>query len=187
MRWLKSLFARERREREFDCELQFHLDAATRQKIAHGILPEEARRQAMLELGGKEQTARQLRDVHGIAFAERARADLKAGLRLMRRAPGFSAAVILTLALGIGAMRSQITARFLAQGLRVALIGCACGLLLALASSRLLAGMLFGVSTFDAVTLIGVILLILLVAGFAALVPALRASRTDPMRVLREQ
>jgi predicted permease len=91
------------------------------------------------------------------------------------------------LRLALGAMRSQITTRYLMQGLRVAVVGCACGLLLGVASARLLAGMLFGVSGLDALTLSGVIVLILTVAGLAALIPALRASRTDPMQVLREE
>jgi ABC-type antimicrobial peptide transport system permease subunit len=91
------------------------------------------------------------------------------------------------LRLALGAMRSQITTRYLMQGLRVALIGCACGLLMAVASARLLAGMLYGVSNFDAKTFGGVIALVLFVAGFAAFVPAFRASRTDPMNVLREE
>ena len=84
-------------------------------------------------------------------------------------------------------MPSQITTRYLTQGLRVALIGCACGLLVGAASARVLAGMLFGISSLDATTFSGVILLVLVVAGLAALIPALRASRTNPMQVLREQ
>ena len=91
------------------------------------------------------------------------------------------------LRLALGAMRSQIRRRYLMQGLRVALIGCACGLVLAVASARLLAGMLFGISSFDATTFSAVILLVLAVAGLAALIPAFRASRTDPMEALREQ
>jgi ABC-type antimicrobial peptide transport system permease subunit len=91
------------------------------------------------------------------------------------------------LRLALGAMRSQITTRYLKQGLRVALIGCACGLVMAVASARLLSGMLYGVSSFDPKTFAGVIALVLFVAGFAALVPALRASRTDPMNALREE
>jgi putative ABC transport system permease protein len=91
------------------------------------------------------------------------------------------------LRLAMGAMRYQIAKRFLAQGLRVAAIGCVCGLALAGGAGRLLSGMLFGVSTFDNLTLFCVVLLILIVASLAALIPALRASRTDPMNVLREQ
>jgi putative ABC transport system permease protein len=90
------------------------------------------------------------------------------------------------LRLALGAMRSQIIRRYLAQGLRVALIGCACGLVMAIASARLLSGMLYGVSSLDAKTFAGVIAVVVLVAGCAAFVPAFRASRTDPMNVLRE-
>jgi putative ABC transport system permease protein len=91
------------------------------------------------------------------------------------------------LRLAVGARRSQILMRYLAQGMRVTVVGCACGLVLAALSARFLAGMLFGVSRFDPVTLSAVVGCLLLVAASACLIPALRASRTDPMRVLREQ
>jgi putative ABC transport system permease protein len=110
MRWLKSLFLHQGREKEFDRELQFHIEEEARNKVAGGMPEPEAHRQAVLELGGKEQAAQQLCDMHSFAFLERARADLKAGFRLMQRAPGFSAAVILTLALGIGANSAVFSA-----------------------------------------------------------------------------
>ena len=110
MHWLKSLFGRERREQEFDRELRFHIDAATREYEAKGLTPTEARRMAMLEFGGKEQTTQELRDIHVIGLLERVRANVKAGFRLMRRAPGFSAAVVLTLALGNGANSAVFSA-----------------------------------------------------------------------------
>jgi ABC-type antimicrobial peptide transport system permease subunit len=69
----------------------------------------------------------------------------------------------------------------------VALVGSACGLVLAAAGGRLLSGILFGVSSLDAAAFAGVLVLVLLVSGCAAFVPAWRASRTDPMEVLREQ
>ena len=111
MHWLKSLFGRRnRREQELDRELQFHIEAVTREFEAKGMTSAEAHRQAMLEFGGKEQTAQELRDVHVIGLVERMRANVRAGFRLMRRAPGFSAAVILTLALGIGANSAVFSA-----------------------------------------------------------------------------
>jgi len=110
MRWLKSLFRRKRQEQEFDSELQFHIDEITRDNQACGMPYEEARRQAMLEFGGKEQAAQGLRDVHSVALLERTLANLKSGFRLMHRAPGFSAAVILTLTLGIGANSAVFSA-----------------------------------------------------------------------------
>ncbi|MEO6804742.1 MAG: ABC transporter permease [Edaphobacter sp.] len=90
------------------------------------------------------------------------------------------------LRLALGAVPRQITRRFLLQGLRVALIGCVAGLVLAAGLSRLLAGMLYGVSALDPATYVIVLLLTLLVATIASLVPAVRAARVEPTEVLRE-
>ena len=89
--------------------------------------------------------------------------------------------------LALGALRGQIITRFLAQGLRVALVGCVAGLILALALSHFVAGMLYGVSALDPSTYAAVIALILLVAATASLFPALRAAHTDPVKVLRDE
>jgi len=91
------------------------------------------------------------------------------------------------LRLALGALRGQIVQQFLWQGLLVCLLGCAAGFVLAAASSRVLAGLLYGVSPTDLPTLAGVILLVLLVAAVASLLPSLRASRVEPMHVLREE
>ncbi len=91
------------------------------------------------------------------------------------------------LRLALGALRTQIAAKFLALGLGVALAGCAAGWGLAAASARLLAGMLYGVARTDAVTLVGVTALVVAVATGASLLPALRAARLEPMDVLREE
>ena len=91
------------------------------------------------------------------------------------------------LRLAVGAMPRQVAARFLLQGLRVAVIGCIAGLLLGAGLGRWLMGMLYGVSPLDPATYLGVLLLILMVAALASLVPAMRAARVDPTRVLREE
>jgi putative ABC transport system permease protein len=91
------------------------------------------------------------------------------------------------LRLALGAMRSQIVGKFLAQGLGVSLAGCIAGIALAAAFTRLLAGMLFGVSAWDAPTLASVVILVLAVSVIASLLPAIRASRLEPMQVLREE
>jgi hypothetical protein len=91
------------------------------------------------------------------------------------------------LRIALGALRQQIALRFLLQGLRVSIVGCLFGLALAAASVRLLSGMLYGVSSFDPATFGGVVVLVLLVAALATVVPAARAARTDPMRVLRDE
>ena len=67
MHWLRSFLSRDRREREFERELQFHIDEVTRENMAHGMPHEEAYRQAMLEFGGKEQATQELRDVYAAA------------------------------------------------------------------------------------------------------------------------
>ena len=89
--------------------------------------------------------------------------------------------------LALGAMRSQIVARFLVQGIRVAVVGCFAGMALGVAMTRFLAGMLYGVSPLDPGTYAGVICLILAVAALASLIPALRAARVQPVEVLREE
>ena len=91
------------------------------------------------------------------------------------------------LRLALGALRSQIVSQFLWQGLSVCIAGCLFGWALAVASTRLLAGLLYGVSPTDAPTLSSVIFLVLSVAGVASLVPAIRAARVEPMQVLREE
>ena len=90
------------------------------------------------------------------------------------------------LRLALGARRTQIVGQFLAQGLRAALLGCTAGLAIAEASGRLLAGMLYGVSPSDVPTLAGVVGIVVAVSILASLLPAIRASRLEPMQVLRE-
>jgi putative ABC transport system permease protein len=89
--------------------------------------------------------------------------------------------------LALGALRSQIAAGFVFQGLRVAAIGCAAGLAMGLGLSHFLASMLYGVSALDPITYAGVVLLILLVAALASLAPAVRVAWVDPNRILREE
>jgi ABC-type antimicrobial peptide transport system permease subunit len=91
------------------------------------------------------------------------------------------------LRLALGALRMQIVRQFLAQGLSVALLGCVAGLALTAVFGRLLSGMLFGVSAWDAATLGGVVATVLAVSVLASLLPAIRAARLEPMQVLREQ
>ena len=91
------------------------------------------------------------------------------------------------LRLALGAMPGEIVKRFLLQGLRVSILGSVAGLALAAATARLLSGMLYGVSPSDVATGSAVILLVLAVATGASLLPAFRASRVEPMEVLRDE
>jgi ABC-type antimicrobial peptide transport system permease subunit len=85
----------------------------------------------------------------------------------------------------LGASRERILRLVITQSARFALVGLACGLQLAIWGSRFLASLLYGVSPFDPVTLIAVVITLCLVAGAAAVIPAVRAARVDPSIALR--
>ncbi len=91
------------------------------------------------------------------------------------------------LRLALGAMRGQIVQQFLSHGLLVTALGCAAGIAIALAFTRLLSGALFGVSVNDPLTLAGVVIAVLLVSVLASLLPSIRASRFEPLEVLRDE
>jgi putative ABC transport system permease protein len=91
------------------------------------------------------------------------------------------------LRLALGALRTQVVRQFMAVGLRTTALGCAAGLVLAAGFARLLSGMLFGVSASDPTTVVGVLILVLAVSAAAALIPAVRAARVEPMQALREE
>ena len=91
------------------------------------------------------------------------------------------------LRIALGAVRNQILTHFLAKGIGVSIVGCVAGVALAAGFARVLAGMLYGVSTSDPATLSTVVLIMLGVAAIASLLPAIRAARVEPMQVLREE
>ncbi len=89
------------------------------------------------------------------------------------------------LRLALGANTSDLMRLVVGQGIRVALAGVAIGLLASLAATRLLAGMLFGVSPLDPLTFAAVVAVLVAAAALASFVPARRATRVDPMVALR--
>ncbi len=91
------------------------------------------------------------------------------------------------LRLAVGAVRARIVGHFVFAGLRIGLAGAVVGLALAAAFTRVLAGMLYGVSPWDPGTMAAVLAGVLAVALLASLVPSIRAARLDPMEVLREE
>jgi len=91
------------------------------------------------------------------------------------------------LRLAVGAERGRIVRQFVLAGLRAGAAGTAAGLGLTAAFTRILAGMLYGVSPWDAVTMAEVVAGVMAVAAAASLMPAFRAARLEPMEVLREE
>jgi ABC-type antimicrobial peptide transport system permease subunit len=91
------------------------------------------------------------------------------------------------LRLALGAGRARIVRQFVMRGLFVASLGCLAGLALALAFTRVLAGILFGVAPDDPLTLSTVVGAMIAVAGLASLLPAARAAVLEPMQVLRQE
>ena len=87
--------------------------------------------------------------------------------------------------MALGASRADVLRRFLGRGLRLGLIGASIGLVVALASARLMTAVLYGVSAMDLPAFVGGTAAVLAIAAAASFVPAWRASRTDPMAALR--
>ena len=100
---LKGLFAKENRERELADELESHIEMHVDDNIRAGMSPQEARRVAVMKLGGVDQAKEAYRDRATIPFIESIVQDLRFTLRQLRKHPAFTVTAITMIALGIGA------------------------------------------------------------------------------------
>ena len=110
MKWWQRLFRRSKLDEELEKELSFHLEQHTSDLIEQGYSPEEARRRARIALGGPEQVKEACRDARGTRWLNDLARDLRYGLRILAKQPGFTLVAVLTLGLGIGVNTAILSA-----------------------------------------------------------------------------
>src|SRR3989442_15303958 len=100
---LRTLFRRDRVERELEEEFQFHIQQRIELEIARGLSPPEARSAALRAMDGVQQRKEECRDMRRVSYIDDVLRDLGYAGRNLRRSPGFATLAILIMALGIGA------------------------------------------------------------------------------------
>ena len=103
---LKALVRRGQLERQLEEDIRFHIEMETEKNVRAGMTEEEARRAAERAFGRVEDTKESVRDERGVGMIENLMRETRFALRRLRRRPTFTAVVVITLGLGIGATTS---------------------------------------------------------------------------------
>ena len=100
---IAGVFTKDRMDADLREEMEAHLEMEVAENVRRGMSPEAARRKALLSAGGMTQAVEAVRDQRGLPSIEGIASDFKYAFRALRHTPGFTAVVVITLALGIGA------------------------------------------------------------------------------------
>jgi putative ABC transport system permease protein len=98
---VRALWFRRTVKREIDEELRFHIEQRAAENLAAGMAPEEAAREARKRFGNVQSIREECREARGASFGEATWQDVRFGLRMLRKNPGFTAVVVITLGIGI--------------------------------------------------------------------------------------
>jgi hypothetical protein len=205
---LRGLLRRDAVIDDIDEELRSHVELVADEHVARGVEPAEARRLALASFGNVARTKEDAFDVRGGGWLDAFWQDLRYGARGLARNRNFAIVALLLASIGVyallshrvqqmtseigvrlalGAAPGRLVAMIVWRGMRLVLAGSLAGLGLALVGTRWMSSVLFGVTAADPLTLVGVPALLAMVALVACYVPALRATRVDPVTTLRAE